>query len=292
MGLVAVRCAWDAGCLLGEGPVWDARTRAVHFVDLKGGAVHSWSLDGGHRTWQLDGIVSALALTEAPDAILCATSRGFECLSLETGARTLISRPLPMADGMRTNDGGCDAQGNFWIGTMDDAERSFAGTLYRISFGQEPVTKLEGVGVSNGLGWSPDGSMFYFTDSLRRSIYRFDCDVASGTLGEKTLFAELTDGEGAPDGLTVDAEGHVWSAIWDGWRIIRYDPDGRIDQVVEMPVPRPTSLAFGGPDLATLYITTARIGLADEVLRAAPLSGALLALEPGVRGLAASRVQL
>jgi sugar lactone lactonase YvrE len=285
-----VYCAWRCDALLGEGPVWDERASALYFVDLKGGAVHRWQPDGSTRTWQLGGIVSTLALTASPETILCASSAGFERLSLETGARDLVAPPLPMTAGMRSNDGGCDAHGNFWIGTMEDAEQHSLGALYRLVPGQAPELKLDGVGVSNGLGWSPGGTRFYFTDSLRRAIYRFEFDLSTGALGERSLFAEIADG--APDGLAVDGEGYVWSAIWDGWRIVRYAPDGTIDRTVDMPVPRPTSLAFGGHDLTTLYITSARIGLSGAVLEKAPLSGALFAFEAGVSGLPANRTRI
>jgi len=285
-----VRCAWRCETLLGEGPVWDERIGMLYFVDLKGGAVHRWQPDGEARTWPLGEVVSALALTDSPDTIHCATSAGLERLQLESGARDLVCAPLPMAPGMRTNDGKCDALGNLWIGTMEDAEQGFAGALYRIAPGCAPELKLSDVGVSNGLGWSPDGSLFYYTDSLRRTIHRFEFDLATGALGARSLFAEIADG--APDGLAVDSQGYVWSAIWDGWRILRYTPDGTIDRRIDLPVPRPTALAFGGGDLATLYVTTARIGLSDAVLEAAPLSGTLLALEPGVSGMASHRMGL
>lgn len=272
--------------------MWDERIATLHFVDLKGGALHSWSSAQGVRTWQLGGLVTALALTESAHAILCVTANGLECVSLESGARHLVSGPLTTAPGMRPNDGKCDPQGNLWVGTMDDAEQRFEGVLYRIPIGQPPQAKLDRIGVSNGLGWSPDGTVFYFTDSLRRAIYRFDFDAETGALGDRHLFADLGEGEGAPDGLAVDRAGYVWSAIWDGACILRYAPDGTIDLRIGLPVPRPTSLAFGGPDLATLYVTSARIGLSEAVLEKAPLSGALFAIEPGVQGLPATLARI
>jgi sugar lactone lactonase YvrE len=143
---------------------------------------------------------------------------------------------------------------------------------------------LDDIGVSNGLDWSPDGTTLYYTDSMRRLIWRFPFDMQSGTLGPREVFANVPQDQGCPDGLTVDAEGFVWSAHWNGWRVTRYDPDGRVERVLRLPVPRVTSLCFGGPDLDTLYMTSALIGLTSEQLLEAPLSGALFSCQPGVTG--------
>ena len=161
----------------------------------------------------------------------------------------------------------------------------YSGALYRLDGGSKLSAVLPGMGVPNGLDWSPDGRWFYHTDSMRRTIWRYAFHGATGEVGERSLFAEVTGGGGNPDGLTVDSEGFVWSAHWDGWRITRYDPDGMIDRVIQMPVPRPTSLCFGGYDLTTLYVTTATHGLTAAELDRAPLSGSLLALNVGVSGL-------
>jgi sugar lactone lactonase YvrE len=139
--------------------------------------------------------------------------------------------------------------------------------------------------VSNGLGWSPDDRRFYFTDSGTRRIYVYDYDIETGAVAGRRTFVALPEGMGVPDGLAVDAEGFVWSAQWDGWCVTRYDPDGRVDRVINLPVPRPTSCAFGGPDLSTLYITSARIRLSAQQLAEAPLSGSVFALATATRGL-------
>ncbi|WP_445193946.1 SMP-30/gluconolactonase/LRE family protein [Sphingomonas sp. Tas61C01] len=286
----SLRCVWPGPCRLGEAPVWDHRIGVLHFVDLKRGAIHSLSSGGEVGTLRLGGLATALSLTSSPRILLCATDAGIERVSLDTGARQVVFGPIATGGAMRTNDGACDARGSFWIGVMDDSERSFEGTLYRLRAGEGPEPKLEHVGVSNGLGWSPDGSVFYFTDSLRREIYRFAFDEGTGDLGGRELFARFPEGTGAPDGLAVDEEGYVWSAIWDGWRIVRFAPDGSVDREVAVPVPRPTSLAFGGSGLTDLYVTSATIGLSPADLDAAPLSGALFVLDPGVRGMAANIV--
>lgn len=291
-GKADLRCVWDARCLLGEGPLWDDRSETLYFVDIKGDAICAYDDRNGGWISPYPGGPTALALIEDSDALLCASGRGLERFCLTNGGRYNGLPPLPLGGGMRPNDGKCDPVGRFWIGTMDDREERFAGSLFRSDCAGSLVEVLPGIGVSNGLDWSPDGSLFYFTDSMRRTIWRFRYDRSSGTLTDRQVFASLDAGEGAPDGLTVDAEGFVWSAHWDGWRISRYAPDGSVDRILPVPVPRPTSVAFGGPDLATLYVTSARVGLSVAQLDEAPLSGALFACEPGVPGLASHRVRL
>ena len=145
-----------------------------------------------------------------------------------------------------------------------------------------------GFTVANGLAFAPDDRRLYFADSGRRTVYVYDFDLASGTLAHRRPFVELAEHEGIPDGLTVDAEGFVWIALFDGWSLVRYDPEGRVALRVPLPVPRPTSCCFGGPGLRTLYVTSASVRLPEPVLAEAPLSGALFACEPGVTGLPAT----
>jgi sugar lactone lactonase YvrE len=142
-----------------------------------------------------------------------------------------------------------------------------------------------GFTISNGIGWGPDDRTMYFTDTPSRRIYRYDFDATTGGIANRRVFVEAEPGHGGPDGMTVDAEGFVWSAQFDRWCIHRYAPDGTLDRAVRMPVQRPTTCMFGGPDLATLYVTSARMDLADAALAAQPQAGGVFALEPGVRGL-------
>jgi ABC-type nitrate/sulfonate/bicarbonate transport system ATPase subunit len=160
------------------------------------------------------------------------------------------------------------------------------GSLYRLDTDGRVSRMDTGFHVSNGLGWSPDNRRFYFTDSGPKRIYVYDFDLEGGAVENRRTFVQVPDGVGVPDGLAVDAEGFVWSAHWDGWCVTRYDPDGKVDRVINLPVPRPTSCAFGGPDLTTLYITSARIRLSAGQLAEAPLSGSVFALQSGIRGLA------
>lgn len=186
--------------------------------------------------------------------------------------------------GNRTNDGKCDALGRLWIGTMDAAERGISGSLYRIDTDASVHRVLTDIGVANGLDWSPDGQTFYFTDSMRGIIWHFDFDLAAGTLANRRVFARVEPVDGAPDGLTIDADGFVWSAHWDGARITRYSPDGDVDRIVICPVPRVTSLCFGGADLDQLFVTSARHGLTAMQVETAQRSGDVFVYRPGIRG--------
>ena len=182
------------------------------------------------------------------------------------------------------NDGKCDPKGRFWFASMDGHCHRQTGSLWCMGLGGEIHKKVDGVIVGNGLGWSPGGQKMYFTDSENRTIYQYLYDLENGVLGERSVFAAVAKGKGLPDGLAVDQEGFVWSAHWDGWRITRYSPEGEVDRVIMMPVPRPTSVAFGGAQLDTLFITSASHQLTSAQLDAAPLSGALFAFKPGVYG--------
>jgi sugar lactone lactonase YvrE len=206
---------------------------------------------------------------------------------LGEGSNTTIAAELTNADNLRFNDGACDAQGRFWVGTMGRKEAPGGGTLYRYD-GRGLTPMVASVSISNGIDWSADGTRMYYIDSKTRRIDVFTFAAEDGTISERRTFAAI-DGESEPDGLTVDAEDHVWVALWDGSAVRRYRPDGVLDRVIELPVSRPTSLAFGGDDLGDLYVTSARTGLTPEQLEAQPFAGGVLLLRPGVRGRAANR---
>jgi L-arabinonolactonase len=184
---------------------------------------------------------------------------------------------------MRFNDGKCDRQGRFWVGSMDDVGRGPVGTLYRFESGRYTAV-LEGIAVPNSLCWSPDGTIMYFADGIDPVIWAYPFDTATGTPGVRRVFARLPDATGIPDGATVDAQGFLWSAHYGGSMVTRYAPDGRVDRVINVPVTQPTSCAFAGPDLDTLIITTASQRLSPEALRSQPLAGALLSIRTGARG--------
>ena len=281
-----VRVALDAKARLGEGPVWCPREQALYFVDSLEPAVKRFDpAAGAVRSWPVPDLVGSLALREG-GGLVVALRRGFHTLDLATGAVAPIHLPEEPED-TRFNDGKCDRRGRFWAGTMHyvGLPRQPKGALYRMDVDGRVTRMVDGIRTANGLGWSPDDRLMYYTDTRTNRIDVFDFDIATGSLANRRVFAEVPQDSGFPDGLTVDAQGFVWSAKWDGARIVRYAPDGRIDRVVAVPVPRPTSLSFGGADLGTLYVTSARDGLDDAALVRHPLSGAVFALELGIRGL-------
>lgn len=277
--------------LLGEGVLWDAEQQALYWVDIAGCSLQRWR-EGCTTRWALPRKVGSLALCASGREALVALSCGLHVLDLERGTLRRLATPEPALPGQRLNDGTCDPRGRFWVGSMDDAEREPRGHYYCLQ-GDGRLTRWEaGFLVTNGLGFSRAGDRIYSADSARRRIYVADYDLERGLAGPRRSFAVVPPGAGYPDGLTVDDEDHVWCCHWDGWRVTRYRPDGSVARAVELPVPRPTRCAFGGPARDQLFVTTARVGLDEAALRDAPLSGAVLRLDGlGVRGPGATRFQ-
>lgn len=278
-----VSIALDAKTELGEGPVWDARASCLYFVDILRGHVRRFApADGSARTYQVDQFVGAVALTEAGDLLL-AVQDGFARLDLETGGVRPVARVGHPSD-RRMNDGNCDAAGRFWAGTMALDERPDAGALYRLDVDGRAQSIVSPVTISNGIDWSGDGRRMFFIDSPTQRVDLFDFDVASGTLANRRPFVQIPAEAGVPDGLTLDADDHVWVSLWNGGALHRYAPDGSLDMVVRLPVTHPTSCAFGGADLRDLYITTATIALDDRERARQTHAGALLRCRPGPPG--------
>ena len=281
-----VVCAVRAQHLLGEGPVWDARARRLYWVDIKGRRL-AWLEPADGRTGgvDLDRQVTAVAPRLGGPGLVAATETGVGVLDPASGVYDQRVDPESDRPHNRANDGNVDLAGRFWFGTMDDRERGAAGALYRLDPDWTCTRILDGLGISNTLVCSPDGAILYVADSLAGTIDSLAIDPVTGAAGQRRPFIS-TKGQGcAPDGSAVDVDGCVWNAQWGGARIVRYAPDGSVDRVVAMPVDQPSSCAFGGDDLATLYITTARKGLTDETLARQPLAGSLLSMRPGVTGL-------
>ncbi|WP_020500439.1 SMP-30/gluconolactonase/LRE family protein [Sciscionella marina] len=264
---------------LGEGPLWDAASGTLLWVDIPGGFVH--------RTDPADGAETSVHLGEPVSAVLPArdgsllAAVGHRLIELGTGA---VLAEVPHRPDMRFNDGAADPRGRLYLGTMHTAQLPGTACLYRLNRARafEPV--LEGVTISNGLGWSPDGGILYYVDTPSMRVEAIAYDPESGELGARRVFAEFTEEHGRPDGLTVDEDGFVWVALIRGAALHRYAPDGRFDSVIELPVSHPTSCAFGGPGRDELYVTTARDLLTEQQRAEQPLAGRLLRLRPGVRG--------
>lgn len=274
--------------ILGEGPIWDAREQAFYWVDIRSRLVRrrDWRT-GAQHDWTLPEMVGSLAVREGGGLILAMQS-SIALFDTITGTLEVIASPEAHEPDRRFNDGKCDRQGRFWAGTMDDRSRTPCGSLYRVDPQRGCVVQVHGIRTPNSLCWSPDGTTMYFADSRAHLIHAYPVDPATGDLGAPREFHRVAP-PWIPDGATVDAEGFVWCAYYGGGRLVRIAPDGTVVRTIELPVTQPTSCQFVGPDLDLLYITTAKQRLTEEELAGQPLAGALLAVDPGVKGLAEAR---
>ena len=280
---------WEFQAQLGEGPVWDDQKKTLYWLDIKDSQLLILDMKNGNRvSVELSTEVGAVA-PRSGGGLIAATKKGFALLDPETGKLSFIVNPEVNLPGNRFNDGTCDSAGNFIAGTMDEREEEPTGTMYRLNANLSVAPLFGGYVVCNGPAFSPDGGTLYFSNSAQREILEFAYDPETGRIGSPAMFAKIPHAAGYPDGLSVDAEGYIWCAHWDGWRVTRFAPDGREDAVVDFPVPRVTSCTFGGRDLDTLFVTTARTGLDDDALDEAPLSGSLFVFKPGVPGLPTQR---
>jgi sugar lactone lactonase YvrE len=273
--------------VLGEGPYWVPEDDCLLWVDTKRGQLLRTYLPSGD-TVSLDLDVASAVFPAVGGGLLTAGGSQLALhLPAERGEQwvTRVVAEVSPRDGVRFNDAGVDPAGRVWVGSMHAGETEPLGELYRLGSGGVLTTVLKGVTVSNGLGWSPDGTTMYYIDSPMRRIDMFDYDPATGEAFQRRVLADLSAFEGVPDGLTVDADGYVWTAVWGGGVLLRFAPDGSQDAVVPVPVSQPTSLAFGGPGMADLFVTTASIDLTEAELAAQPLAGRLLRLVPGPVGL-------
>ena len=260
----------------GEGPVWSPRWGGLRWVDMLAGDVLTLRDDGAVDRRNVGRVAAALRPRKDGGAVL-GVERGF---ALEEPDGTLrYLDPLWSDDTTRMNEGGCDPDGRFWCGSMAYDQAPGAAALYRLDPDGSVTTVLEGVTVSNGLDWSPDGSLAYYDDTATHRVDVFDYDRDAGLTGRRP-FVELPD-DGNPDGLTVDAEGGVWVALYGSGVVHRYTADGALDVVVEVPVAQVTACTFGGPRLDQLFVTTSREGLAPGE---DPLAGALFRADVGATG--------
>lgn len=273
----------ESACLLGEGPVWRPEAGDLFWVDIEGQQLWRWCDGAGARARPL--IAPAGALVRGPGGTLVAPmARGFASLDPGTGAARALGDPCVVPAGTVMNDGKCDRRGRLIAGAKHLAESEAVATAHTLTGGiVRPF--YSGVTVWNGPAFAPEGTRIYFADSPTKRILTAAYDPESGEMGAAETFTVLDADEGYPDGMTVDAEGCLWNARFEGWSVARYAPDGRRLATLALPVPRPTSLTFGGPGLDTLFVTSARTGLDAAALQAAPLSGALFAARVPVRGL-------
>lgn len=269
----AVSLVWDVGTQLGEGPVWCPNEQALWFVDIKGGMVHRHvPAANANTSFATGGMPSFIVPSINGDMIV---GSGGDIYRLANGQFCEQIAAIDMPAHNRTNDATVDALGRLWLGTMDDDEAQATGALYCLDRGvlhQLPATAV----VTNGPAITADARMLYFVDSARRRIWRYAIEDGPA-LAPPDLFLELGEADGHPDGVVLDSEDCLWVALWDGWGVRRYAPDGTLLMQIDMPCQRVTKIAFGGPDLRTAYVTTARTGLSEAELARQPLAGGLLA---------------
>jgi sugar lactone lactonase YvrE len=266
-------------CLLGEGPVWDARKERIYWVDIARHEIHSCTADGqDHRVINTGESIGVVALHNE-GKLLAALQHGFAFIDLTDNSKELIGNTVEELPGNRFNDGKCDPSGRFWAGTMNRQGAKGVGNLYALETDGNVSLKLKGVSVSNGMAWSPDGRYFYFIDTATREVSAFDFDLASGEISNQRTVIHIPPGMGKPDGMTIDTEGMLWVALWDGWSISRWNPfTGALLCRIMLPVARITSCTFGGKDLHDIYITSASLGLTDQQKNEQPLAGSVFVL--------------
>ena len=271
--------------ILGEGPTWRPRENAVYWIDLRLPAIFRYDCASGRNETlpiQLGDRLGAMVFTT--DGRMVAADRGGLHL-IEGRQRRALAHPDADQPLNCLNDAKVDARGRLWSGGADTKDTDANGSLW-VFDARANARKIDtGFVCSNGPAFRPDGTRAYFTDSYAYEIWCYDIDPATGEVGPRRSFAKIKPEDGYPDGMTVDAEGFLWNAHWDGWRITRYDPDGRIDRVLTVPVPKPTSIAFGGPDMKRLYITSASLDMTPQQMAEAPWSGCLMACDLDVAGL-------
>ena len=273
--------------VIGEGALWSADKNALFWIDIAGRRVYRRGpADTQVSSWSVPDYPGCLAEVDR-DHVAVAMGEGVHQLDLRSGAIAPICATPQRRSGTRFNDGKVDPRGRLWVGTMQNnfgpageeiAITRFDGALFRFDCDEGSQVLEEEIGIANTLAWSPDLKRFYFGDSLRGIIYVYDFDASSGGISNRRPFYIGTD-LGIPDGSAIDVDGCLWNVRWDGGAIVKITPEGQIDRVIDLPIPRPTSCSFGGADLRTLFITSARNGLTAAQLARAPLSGSVFAIQ-------------
>jgi L-arabinonolactonase len=286
---VSWTCLVEANAKIAETPAWIPEHKAIYWIDVYGPSLNrtSWP-DGATETWQLPETIGSFALYEDGLSALLALQSGLFRFDLRTKALSkLVDAPGDVVN-YRLNDGRCDARGRFWVGTVRrprSTEKDGGASFYRYLDGRLEA-QIDGLTIANGLAWSPDSRTMYVADRPNWQILAFDYDVASGNISNRRRFARVPEGQ-VPDGASVDVDGGYWLALYGGRRIVRFRPDGTLDRDLIAPTKYPTMVAFAGPDLSTMIVTTARVG--PDGAPPEPQAGGIFHGDAGVRGLPTNR---
>jgi sugar lactone lactonase YvrE len=268
--------------VLGEGPRWNSDEQTLYWTDIRANALFRFHPESGKQEhWALDLSVNCFAFRETGGLVL-ATPKGFAFGDWQKKQVEVFANPLPNNPQVRFNDGAVDSKGRFWVGSLG---MDGANALYRLGPDHYVRVMDAGFRLPNGIGWSPDDRTMYFTDSRACVIYAYDFDTSQGTIANRRVWARIPEENGLPDGLCVDREGFVWSARWGGWKIVRYDPAGRVYCEFKTPIQYPTSCVFGHSNLDWLYVTSARASYSEDQIKNYPMAGDLFCLQTETQGL-------
>jgi sugar lactone lactonase YvrE len=288
--MVEMKCVVEAQALLGEGVCWDPKEQCLWWLDILGKRIHHYD--------PATGLSEAFPTREAPGCLavrergglIVSVASGFQFFSPESGEFLPIVDPEANLPETRFNDGKTDRQGRFWSGTTFDSPGQSMrkiGALYRLDTDLSCHRMVGDIGISNGLAWSPDSRTMYFTDSYGSKVWAWDFNPANGEIDHQRVFADLDFLQGVADGATVDAEGCYWVTVPFKGKVLRFDPSGRLVSTIDLPTDVPTCCEFGGPELDTLYVTTATLGRSAGELSGQSFPGGLWAIDVGVKGLPA-----
>jgi sugar lactone lactonase YvrE len=284
--MTEVACVVDAHDTLGECCLWCPTTKRIWWLDIRRPSLQSYDpTTRKHEVYLLPGQHCGCMALRRSGGLVLALDDGLHGFSPTTGKLNFLVHAEPDEPGNRYNDGRCDRRGRLWVGTMDIDMRRASGSFYRVTSDRSAQRMFDGISVPNSTAFSPDDRTLYFADSPRRVIWAFEFNLHAGSIGERRVFASLSDRQGFPDGSCVDADGFLWNAEYAGGRVTRYAPDGRVDRSIDLPVTNPTCCCFGGEALDTLYVTSATAAPKPGEATPAPMEGGLLALDVGVRGL-------
>lgn len=269
--------------ILAEGPLYNKKEDSFYFVDIKAKSIHSYSLKNKEiKTYSFKKEVGTFSFTNK-DRLIVALEDGIYYFDLNTKKLDFITNPEINLLNNRFNDGKCDKKGRFFVGSMDNFEKNITGSLY--VYENKTIRKVEtNLAISNGLGWNRASTKFYLTDSPKRVIYEYEYDLENALLSNRKIFANISKEDGYPDGLCLDSEDNIYSAHWAGFKITKYSPDGRVLKTIPLPVPNVSSCCFGGEDLKTLFITTAKKGLSKSELEKYPQSGSIFTKILSIKG--------